>query len=57
MKIALIALAGLAAAFIFVPTTQETTDWQGILYQENKNPPKSGLQRAIEGRLRWLGVL
>jgi hypothetical protein len=64
MKIALIALAGLAAAFVFTPVIEEPASagkWVDLDdYAQGKvslPPSKSGLQYAVEGRLRWLGVL
>jgi uncharacterized protein (DUF2126 family) len=55
MKIALIALAGLAAAFALTPVDNRPAHVEGVLFKPAE--PKSGLQYAIEGRLRWLGVL
>jgi hypothetical protein len=59
MKIALIALAGLAAAFVLTPVAQERSPLYRQLFPAHVHPdePKSGLRYAVEGRLRWLGVL
>ena len=59
MKIGLAAVAVLVAAFVLTPNSPPPHDtWQAILYPtDDKRPLKSGLRLAIEGRLRWLGVI
>ena len=55
MKTAVV-LLGLAAAFVFTPSAPVPQGFERVLYGDD-SPRKSGLRYAVEGRLRWLGLI